>query len=183
MPKESLWASSMKGVFECSLTAKSSINEDKEISNIEANVKTEKLAFLPDIPEWFFRKVRWCTLGYQYDWNKLEYIIPDDKEEILRVPLPLESLTANICMWLQGVQLNTKEDTRGTYASENSTCNSVCIDESSTSHMKLKDLRLFAPAKCAVFYPDAAVVNYYQLSDTLTCHVIRIAILFQITYL
>lgn len=73
-----------------------------------------------------FRKIRWTTLGYQYDWTSKTYDFDKD-------PVPFPPNLANL--------------------------SKVIVKE------------LFGPE--LEYKPEAGIVNYYQLGDTLTSHVDR----------
>ncbi|RKP04408.1 hypothetical protein THASP1DRAFT_33829, partial [Thamnocephalis sphaerospora] len=94
------------------------------------------------------RKLRWTTLGYQYDWSSKQY----HPEQQHPMPPDLDELMVAIVRCIDG--------TRPAAHSKNS-------DNANNDHDRPLPMHSYAAHR---FRTEAGVVNFYQLRDTLTAH-------------
>ncbi|KAL1915605.1 uncharacterized protein VTP21DRAFT_6729 [Calcarisporiella thermophila] len=96
------------------------------------------------------KRIRWVTLGYQYHWGSKSYHLDQ------RMPFPKDigELSIAVARAVEGIGLDEQE-----------------VNQDAVSEEGRNGWRNVFPGD--KFRPEAGVINYYQLRDTLMAHVDR----------
>ncbi|KAI8582234.1 hypothetical protein K450DRAFT_228021 [Umbelopsis ramanniana AG] len=116
-----------------------SIEKDPDIADIKSEPSLHKPSELLH-PSELIRKLRWVSLGYQYNWSEKTYFF----DRPIPVPEEAAKLSIAIAKAVEGIGYRQDDGFRwqNNYKGDN-------------------------------YAPEAGIVNYYQLKDTLMAHVDR----------